>query len=376
MKIGLNAHLLSSQPGYRSAGIHNYIHQLLAHLPAAAPDDWHLTAMVGGINHASYPGVTMQRARFDTESPLRRILWEQMVQPASLGRFDLYHAMAFVAPLALPAPTVVTVYDLTFMRYPERLSPLRRHYLRLFTGLSCRRARRVIAISHSTKRDLVDLLGIPEARIDVTPLGYDQAVYRPLPAEDVAAFKQRHGLPERFWLFLGTIEPRKNLPLLIDAYASLPPSGRLPLVLGGGHGWGIDAVQAAITRHGLADDVHLTGFLPMGDLSLWYNSAEVFIYPSVFEGFGLPVLEAMACGTPVITSDVSSLPEVAGDAGLCLATDDVAAWADALHQVCNDDDWRDAARTRGLERAANFRWDITARLTVESYQHALMATPA
>lgn len=372
MHIGLNAHLLSSQAGYRTAGIHGYIHHLLTALPEVAPEDWRFTAMVGGANRAQFEGVTMMRAGLDTESPLKRILWEQMMQPAQLGQFDLYHALAFVAPFRLSTPTVVTVYDLTFMRYPERLSTPRRLYLRMFTAMTCRRARRVIAISQSTADDLTELLDIPAEKIDVTPLGYDADLYRPIPKNELNDFSTMHDLPERFWLFVGTLEPRKNLVMLLNAYASLPKSERLPLILGGGRGWMVDDIFATIERHGLGDEVKAIGFIPTEDLPLWYNSAEVFIYPSVFEGFGLPVLEAMACGTPVLTSNVSSLPEVAGTAGMTLPPDDVDIWADALKTAYHSAEWRDSAREKGFERAKQFSWTKTAQLTVESYQKAMV----
>lgn len=369
--IGLNAHLLSSRPGYRAAGIHNVIHQLLSHMPALAPAGWHFTALVSKANRARYAGVQMRRASLDTEAPLKRIVWEQVMQPGQLREFDLYHAMAFVAPLHVPPPMVVTVYDLTFMRYPQRLSRARRLYLRNFTERTCRRARRITAISHSTKRDLVELLGINADKIDVTPLGYDRSVYRVRPAEEVAAFKREKGLPERFWLYLGTLEPRKNLLTLVHAYASLPEQDRLPLVLAGGKGWMTADLFAAIERYGLSDDISLPGFVPTDEIALWYNGAELFVYPSVFEGFGLPVLEAMACGTPVITSNVSSLPEVAEGAGLCLEPHDVSVWAQALQQAKHDADWRSAARERGLQRAQGFSWEATAQLTLNSYRRAL-----
>lgn len=373
VRVGLNAHLLSAQAGYRAAGIHNVIHRLLLHLPQVAPPDWSFTAMVGRTIRASYPNVRLRHSRLNTENPLQRIVWEQMLQPPQLGAFDLYHAMAFVAPLLNPAPTVVTVYDLTFMRYPERLPAARRLYLRLFTALSCQRARRVTVISQSTADDLTRLLNIPAHKIDVTPLGYDRERCYPRSPDEIAAFRRTHGLPQRFWLFVGTIEPRKNLPLLLDAYAALPRAERLPLLLGGGAGWGLAEVEARIARHGLQDEVRLTGFIAPDDLPLWYNSAEVFVYPSVFEGFGLPVLEAMACGTPVITSDVSALLEVAQGAGLCLPPDSVTAWSAALHQAYHDRNWRDQARADGLHKAQLFDWQTTARLTLTSYQAALAA---
>ena len=371
MHIGLNAQLLSSQPGYRAAGIHQVIHQLLSHLPSQAPPDWRFTAFVGARNTANYDGVTMRRSRWDTESAPKRILWEQLAQPWQQGQFDLAHDMAFVSPLLGSRPSVVTVYDLSFLRYPERLTAARRLYLRLLTGISCQRARRVTAISHSTGQDLSTLLGIAPDKIDVTPLGYDAAVYRPLPPEEIAAFRARHGLPDRFWLFIGTLEPRKNLIMLLKAYAALPRSERLPLILAGGKGWGYAPIFDTIQAYDLAGDVSLPGFLPSEDIAYWYNSAETFLYPSVFEGFGLPVLEAMACGTPVITSNVSSLPEVAGDAGLCLPPDDVDAWTEALRLARSDASWRDQTRHSGLLAAQAFDWKVTARLTVQSYQRAL-----
>jgi hypothetical protein len=187
--IGINAHLLSKQAGYRSAGIHTYLYQLLAHLPQAAPD-WRFTAMLGGGNEVKFECVESRQAGFDTESPLKRILWEQFIQPFQLGDFDLYHAGAFVAPFLLSKPMVVTVYDLTFMRYPERLTTARRLYLQAFTKQTCQRARRILAISQSTKNDLVELLGIEADKVDVTPLAVDPAVYKPLRKEAVEAFRK------------------------------------------------------------------------------------------------------------------------------------------------------------------------------------------
>jgi glycosyltransferase involved in cell wall biosynthesis len=373
--IGLNAHLLSGQAGYRSAGIHGYIYHTLANLHAEAPPDWLFTVMVGASNRTAFDGLTMRRAAFNTESPVRRIAWEQAVQPWGLGEFDLYHALAFVSPLILRKPSVVTIYDLSFLHYPEVLSASRRLYLRLFTALSCRRARRVIAISHSTAHDLTQSLAIPLEKIDVAAPGYDTGIYRPLPPEQVAAFKQRNGLPERFWFFLGTLEPRKNLTTLLEAYAMLPKSERLPVIIAGGKGWLYDEIFAAVDRYNLVNEVLFPGYLPVEDLAFWYNSAEVFIYPSVFEGFGLPVLEAMACGTPVMISDASSLPEVAGDAGMRLPPRRVEAWTEALSRAYHDADWRAEAARKGLIEAERYRWSQTARATVDSYRKALLSSP-
>ncbi len=371
MHIGLNAHLLSGKAGYRTAGIHGYIDGMLRHLPAAVSSDWQLTAFVGAGNPIQIDGMTIRRSALDTASPVRRILWEQAVQPFTLAssELDLYHALAFVAPFALRLPSVVTIYDLSFMHYPERLPAARRLYLRALTGLTCRRARRVIAISQSTARDLVETLHLPADKIDVAAPGCDPAVFHPLPAEQIAAFRRTKELPERFWLFIGTLEPRKNLLVLLDAYAALPQP-RPPLIIGGGKGWDYEPIFAAVERYQLGQTVQFVGFIPSEDLPIWYNCADVFIYPSVFEGFGLPVLEAMACGTPVIVSDASSLPEVAGDAGLCVPPHDVAGWTEALRRAWDDAEWRSSARQRGLGEAARYTWAGTAQQTVESYRKA------
>ena len=371
MRIGLNAHLLSEQAGYRSAGISGYIANLLHHLPASAPDHWQFGAFVGASVSAQFERVQLSRSALDTQSPLRRVVWEQTLQPLKLRKFDLYHALAFVAPIVLAAPMVVTVYDLSFLRYPGRLSAARRLYLHSMTALTCARARRVLAISQSTADDLVAQLGIPADKIDVTPLGYDSAVYRPLPPTEAEQFRSKHGLPARFWLYVGTLEPRKNLSTLLGAYDRLAKAERLPLILGGGIGWRGGAILAEIEQRGLGEWVRHIGFVPAADLPFWYNCAEAFLYPSVFEGFGLPVLEAMACGTPVVTSDAAALRELAGAVGKCVSSGDMAAWAAELKRVKSDETWREAARSGGLQLAKQFSWARTAELTVSSYRKAL-----
>lgn len=370
MYIKLNAHLLSGRAGYRSAGIHHYIDGLLRHLGAEAPPGWRFTAHVGAqYAGEAYPRIKMACALWNTESPPRRILWEQLVQPFALRGADLHHALAFVAPLVNPAPTVVTVYDLSFIHYPERLSASRRAYLRLLTERTCRRARRVIAISHSTARDLTETLGISPEKIDVAQPGYDADHMRPLDDAAIRAFKTTKNLPDRFWLFIGTLEPRKNLVMLLEAYAAL--KNRPPLIIGGGKGWDYDPIFEAHRRLKLGDAVQFVGFVPSDELVFWYNSAEMFIYPSVFEGFGLPVLDAMACGTPVLVSDASSLPEVVGDAGMCVPPHDVEAWRGALRHAEVDAAWRAQAREQGITQAACFSWSKTARDTLNSYRKAL-----
>ncbi|MCC6799097.1 MAG: glycosyltransferase family 4 protein [Anaerolineae bacterium] len=372
--IGLNAHLLTAQAGYRSAGISGYIANLLRALPAADPA---LRYTVFAGPQAALPAdsrLRVRRSAWRTEHPLARILWEQIAQPLALERDrpDLVHQLAFVAPVLARRPFVVTVYDLSFVHFPERLPPARRRYLRLLTRWSCQRARRVIAISRSTAADLTATFGLSPERIDVAVPGVDEA-FHPLPRAEVEAFRARAGLPDRFLLYLGTLEPRKNLPLLLRAYAALPASDRsaAPLVLAGARGWMVDAIDRALDEHDLRGSVRLPGYVPAQDLPLWYNAAEALVYPSLFEGFGLPVIEAMACGTPALVADTSSLPEAVGDMGVCLPPDDAAAWTNALAHILHDTVWRAEAGQRGRERAREFTWARTAAQTVASYRRAL-----
>ncbi len=369
--IGLNAHLLSAQAGYRRAGIHGYIASTLAALPAADPA-LRYTVFVGEGQPPDDPAFSARRAALPTANPALRILWEQALLPWQTGGLDLLHGMAFVTPLLSRVPAVVTVYDLSFIHYPARLSTARRLYLRALTGLSARRARRVIAISARTAADVERLLGVPRDRIDIALPGVG-AQFRPLPEAEIAAFRAREALPERFLLHLGTLEPRKNLTVVLHAYAALPDSLRraVPLVLVGGKGWGLDEVQATVVRLGLETAVRLEGYAPDEDLPLWYNAAAGLVFPSVYEGWGLPVVEALACGTPVIVSDASSLPEAAGDAGLTLNPHRVPDWTAGLERALTDEAWRAEARARGLAHAATFTWEATARAHAACYRRAL-----
>jgi glycosyltransferase involved in cell wall biosynthesis len=376
LHVGLNAHLLSLQKSYRGAGINWYIYNLLRHLPQVA-GHYRYTAFLSESRFSPEPPLAVCRSRLPTARAPVRIFWEQAIQPAALRRaeVDLLHAMAFVSPLLAPCPAVVTVYDLSFLRFPERFHPLKRLYLRLFTQWSVRRARRVIAISESTQQDVVRLLGKPADWVDVVPCGVDRR-FKPQTPAAVRAFRQQQGLPERFILFLGTLEPRKNIVLLLKAYAQLVArSGDPPpkLIIAGGKGWFCQEIFAAVEQLDLANRVIFPGYVPEEEKPLWYSAAEIFIYPSLFEGFGLPPLEAMACGTPVIVSDTSSLPEVVGDAGLKVPPTDATALAEAMATLLHHPATRAEWRERGLKQAARFSWLDTARQTVHVYERALLA---
>jgi glycosyltransferase involved in cell wall biosynthesis len=372
--IGLNAHLLSLSQSYRGAGISWYIYNLLKNLPQVAPDYQYSVFLRDRafVNAA----LALNFSRLPTHRPFIRIFWEQFLQPLALRRagIDLLHALAFVAPVAVPCPFVATVYDLSFLRFPEAFRPFNRLYLQTFTSHSVKRAKAVITISESTRQDVINLLNVPADQVHTIYCGVDES-FQPLPGPAVTAFKAKHNLPESFVLFLGTLEPRKNVEGLIAAYAHWRQRDESapPLVVAGGKGWHYTQIFRQVEALGLQDAVYFPGYVPQKDLPLWYNAADLFVYPSFFEGFGLPVLEAMACGTPVITSNVSSLPEVAGTDGAALLIDpaNTEALAGAMAELMHHSDRRIAMARQGKIRAAQFNWQTTARETASVYQKVL-----
>ena len=373
--IGLNAHLLSLNQSYRGAGISWYQVNLLRQLARVSPAHLRYSAFLSDLAFEE-PSLTLHRSRLPTRRPVVRILWEQFLQPVALRRagVDLLHALAFVAPVAAPCPFVVTIYDLSFLRYPEAFRPFNRWYLSRFTARSVERAAAIITISESTRQDVIELLGASPERVHTIYCGVDRA-FRPRPEAEVATFKASHHLPDSFILFLGTLEPRKNVDGLIRAYARWREQDKAapPLIVAGGKGWYYTKIFELVERLNLTDFVRFPGYVPQQELSLWYNAASLFVYPSHFEGFGLPVLEAMACGTPVITSTVSSLPEVAGTDGAAWLVDptDNEALAEAMAQMMSQPDRRVDMSARGRARAAGFQWERTARETVAVYQKVL-----
>jgi len=371
--IGLNAHLLTFSRNYRGAGINSYIYHLLTNLGQI--DSGYRYSVFLSDRRFVDGRLKLYYSRWPTHRPVVRILWEQLVQPIVLQRrgVDLLHAMAFTGPLVTSCPFVITIYDLSFYHYPEAFRPWNRRYLSFFTALSARRARRVIAISESTKRDVVTRLGVSPDRVDVVYCGVDE-IFRPLSPAEVACFRHERALPDRFILFLGTLEPRKNVQTLVRAYAHWRKAERgVPkLVVAGGKGWYYDQIFAEVESLDLTGNVIFPGYVMQQELPLWYNAAELFVYPSRFEGFGLPVLEAMACGTPVITTNVASLPEVAGDATLFVSPDDETGLVKAMRRALSDKALRQEMTTRGLAHSAQFTWARTARQTLGTYERALV----
>ena len=302
-----------------------------------------------------------------------RSLWMQMVLPAALRAEQpvLCHFTNFTAPLSCQTPFVVTIHDMTLSLLP-RLHPLRQHVvIRPFVPMIAERAAAIITVSQSAKADIVRLLGVPVSKVHVI---YEAAAerFQPVSAAQIAATRERYGLHGRYILYVGTIEPRKNLVRLVEAYGRLRAEGlHHQLLLVGKLGWDYKPLYRRIEELGLRDDVVFLGYVPSEDLVSLYNLAEVFAFPSLYEGFGLPVIEAMACGTPVVTTRAGSLGEVARGAALMVDPQSVSELADALAAVVNDAALAAALRERGLARARELSWRETARQTLAVYRQAI-----
>lgn len=375
MNVGILAHLLDFRPGYRQAGVSRYIEHLIQELPSASPDrfvvygGWQSRTPRQQFTHRS--GIRFSSSWVPTGRPEMRIFWEQVAAPIVLDRdqIDVVHAPVNVAPALAHRPVVVTVHDLAFLRFPEQYPRFKQRYLSLMTRHSVRHAARVIAVSNSTRNDLVHYYGVSSERVSVVPNGVDPTL-RPIDGNEIAEFRRARSLPEQFILFLGTLQPRKNLIALLRAWSKLDPSERLPLVVVGSQGWMYEPIYGEARALGVAGEVVFKGFAEPSELAGWYSAATIFVYPSLYEGFGLPVLEAMRCGTPVIASNVSSLPEVAGDAALLVDPTDVGALSDAIERLTLDSELRADLARRGLEWSGRFSWARTARETANVYRLA------
>jgi glycosyltransferase involved in cell wall biosynthesis len=379
MNVGILAQLLSFKEGYRQAGVSRYIEYLLQHLPDVLGETDRITAYCGDA--AKNPerlgsfstGVEFRWTRWPTGRIPVRILWEQLAAPfvTTFGELDLVHGPVNIVPFGGRVPSVVTIHDLAFLEYPEQYPPMQRRYLEMMTRASVRKARRVITVSEYTGLDVAARLGVPSRKIVAVPNGVSEEFYPRQATDELAEFRQHMGLPDDFLLFVGTLQPRKNLTGLLSAFAQVPPEQRLPLYVVGGEGWMYAGIFDEVQRLGIADEVHFPGYAASETLPLWYSAAAAFIYPSFYEGFGLPVLEAMACGTPVITSNRSSLPEVVGEAGILVNPDDPDDIANALFKLLDDSEKRATLSKSGRERASTFTWHRTARETASVYREVV-----
>jgi len=376
---------------WQGAGIGRYTRELVKAVLAQAPAQYQFALFYAAgwpwqrvPYQADIDAVCATRAGTTVHPiplPSRRLtqLWHRLGVRIPIewwaGRADLVHAPDFVLP-PTRIPGIVTIHDVSYLVHPECAVPGVARYLREAVPPSLARAVAVAADSASTKADVVRLLGVSAAAIDVVYAGVD-ARFQPLPADDIAPVRDRYGLPERFVLSGGTLEPRKNYVRLFEAYAqALTHHELLPLVVFGRRGWMYEDIIAAPERLGIAHLVRFVDFIDDKDLPALYNLAWAFVYPSVYEGFGLPPLEAIACGTPTLVSNVSSLPEVVGEAALQVAPSDVAGLAAQLVVLVTDESVRARLRALGPMQASRFTWQVAADQLLRQYARLLHQEPA
>ena len=289
------------------------------------------------------------------------------------GKLDLYHSPDFVLPpVGRSIPTILTVHDLSFIHFPDTFPAQLVSYLNRVVPWSVNRAGHILADSLSTMRDLQALWGVPAERITVLYSGVNERFHPVTDEATLVAARDKYGLDAPYILAVGTVQPRKNYELLVRAFRPIAARHPHSLVIVGGKGWLDESLPMEIERCGLQGRVKLTGFVDDADLPAIYSAADVLAFPSLYEGFGLPLLEAMACGTPVVSSNTSSLPEVAGDgAAVLISPDDEGAWSRALLELLADDPARARLIAAGKRQSAQFSWRSSARQLVSLYKNLL-----
>jgi glycosyltransferase involved in cell wall biosynthesis len=367
-------------------GIGYYTWHLVTRLPRVDPDAtfvaWYLDAR-GALglhprrrlfDEIRAPNLVDRRMPIPTRWFERTAMRLDVPRLEWMVRFDVLFAPNFVPPPTRSRRVVLTVHDLAYRLFPQTAPQATRRWLSRLDD-SLRRASQVIVVSEQSRRDLLESYPAEAERLaerlSVVPLGVDRDVFRPASASAVAAVRRRYGIEGPFLLSLTGIEPRKNLPAMIRAYASLPEDVRPALVIAGPvapwnpEGWHLLQPALADLPSGVRDRVVVTGYVSEQEKVALLGGAEALAYPSLYEGFGLPVIEAMACGTPVLTSDVSALPETAGDAALLVDPHAPEAIATGMERLLTDTALRERLRAAGTSRAMRFSWEETARLTCQ-----------
>jgi len=359
------------------AGIGRYTRNLVAALADADSSNQYTLFCAGeGPAPARWPANFNVRTTRISSRALS-VGWHRLHLPVTVERIsgvsDVFHSPDYTLPPLRTARGVVTIHDLSFLRLPECADPGLRDYLSENVPRAVRRASRILVDSNSTKQDVVELLHVSADRVSVIPAGVEPRFRPALDLEVCARVRNLYRLPELFVLFVGTIEPRKNLSRLISAYSDFRRQTGLPhqLVISGSKGWLYNEIFEQVTREGLAEDILFPGFVDDSDLPVLYTLADLFVFPSLYEGFGLPPLEAMACGTPVIASDNSSLPEVLGEAALLVPAEDTTAITDAMARVLSDANLRTRLANLGRAQAARFTWSGAAHELINAYHRAL-----
>jgi glycosyltransferase involved in cell wall biosynthesis len=365
VKIAIDASTISTQGGPRT-----YVLGLIEALLKIDGDNDYVVFYNDACHVGRFPAA--KEVVLTGKNPFARLWREHVLLPLACRRerIDLLHCPKSAIPFFSPCPVVVTLHDLIPLKHPETEKFAAQIYWQLQIPIAARRSAYIITDSEYARLEIMADFQVPQEKIRAIMLGFDPRMLYPRDPAYGAEIRDKYGLPTDYILYVGTIQPRKNLDTLTEAYKILKRDRGIDckLVIVGRKGWLYDTLFARIKELGLAKDVIFTGFVPDEELPFIYDGARVFAYISLFEGFGLPPLEAMACGVPVVTSDTTSLPEVVGEAGITVHPTAVMEVAEALFSVLDSDDTAAAMRAKGLARARSFSWAAAARETLAVYR--------
>lgn len=370
MRIELDGQLFAEK---EKTGIGFVAHQLVCELPRISRDEKVLDYFAKGCGGEQLAAIEQYQEMGYALNPCQMIssrhykmIWPFF--PLAFHRFfgkkaDVTCFFNFYVPPGVSGKKITIVHDMVVKAFPETMNLKTKIMLKLCLKKSCKRADKIVTVSQFSKEEIVKYLKIPEEKIIVMPNGVDHSLYHPGYAADaVEKAKRRYQIEGEYYLYLGTLEPRKNIERIVQAYARSKKPGGPRLVLAGRKGWLYESIFAAVQELGIERDVIFTDYVADADVPLLMSGAKIFLFPSLYEGFGLPPLEAMACGTPVVTASTSSLPEVAGDAALLADPYSVREIAAAIARLEQDEALRQSLIQKGLERAAQFTWEKSAQI--------------
>jgi len=367
LRIGINAlYLIPGKVGGSEIYLRNLLRQFNA-LAGAHDFVIFVNRESAGVFETIAPQVKVVECPVRAENRPARILWEQLALPFQTlkYRLDLLFSAGMTAPFLSPVPSYVMIYDLQHVNMPQNFSWWYLIFLKGIIYLSAKTADGVLTLSEKSRRDIIRHYGIKDEKVSMTYLAADENIFFRHSPEEVAAVRNKYNLPERFILYIASSLPHKNYQRLLEAYKRVKETqAGVKLVLIGARDYGFEAIERKIEELGIGDDVVFLGWLPFGDIPAIYSAAEVFVFPSLHEGFGLPVIEAFACGTPVVCSEVEPVTEVAGGAALLVNPMNTGEMADRMCAVLGDAGLRERLIRDGFKRAAEFSWEKTARDTL------------
>jgi len=375
VNIAVNGLLLKKE----NSGVGQTIYGLLNRIAYDIKDDHkhRYTFIVGkefSLGH-KHPRFRVIETGIDPDKRLRRILWENFFMHFVLkaNGIDLYHSPGYVLPLFFSVPSIVTIHDIIALRFPQYCRKSNVMYYKIFLPYAVGKAERVITISKTVKEELVRYLRVPEEKISVIYPGIDNS-FRPVTnSETLSEVRTRYNVPEKFILFVGNLEPKKNLKRLLDAFCKMKALREInhKLVITGKKGWKYKDIFKTVQNSGLTDDVIFTGYCRLDDLPALYSMADLFTFPSLYEGFGIPPLEAMACGTPVLASDRGALPETTGGCALLINPEDIDDIVRGMITLLFNGNMRKSCVHKGRKWAGCFTWERATKETLKVYEEVL-----